>query len=239
MKTSFSTDIHEKFKKYFSIKESPSPTDSELFEKTIKYIPSIKWIPGIRFIWVGNSTSMFASKETSDIDLFIITSPKRMWLVRILSTLIFQLLAVRKTAKHHEKRFCLSFFTTIDGMNFESFAIKNDVYLYFRIVYLKPILDFDNTFEKFIESQSWADLWEYKNFIEKNKSFISFSGKSFWDSCKILDWIDTWLEKIFLPKTMKHLKQLGSPYGIVINKDILKFHDDDKRIEIKKELIWE
>jgi len=97
-------------------------------------------------------------------------------------------------------------------MNFKDFALENDIYLYFWIVYLKPILDFDNTFQTFINSQSWADFKDYKNLIEENKSFIKFSGKSFADKCKILDLIDKILEKIFLPKTLKHYKKLAKPY---------------------------
>lgn len=233
---SFSQKDHEIFKNYFHIKNSPSQTDKELFEKTYKYVPYIKWIPGIQFIWVGNSTSMFASNEESDIDLFIITSPNRMWLVRILSTLIFQIFWIRKTSKHHEKRFCLSFFATTKTMDFQSFAIENDIYLYFWIIYLKPILDFDDTFDSFLKNQSWANLSEYESIIQENKKFIQFSGKSFWNNSKIFDIIDTFLEKIFLPKTLKSYEKLGKPYGIIIHKNMLKFHDNDRRKDIRKEL---
>ncbi|HBA45044.1 TPA: hypothetical protein DCZ31_03635 [Patescibacteria group bacterium] len=37
-------------------------------------------------------------------------------------------------------------------MNFSSFAIKNDVYLYFWIYYLKPIINKDLTYENFIKA---------------------------------------------------------------------------------------
>lgn len=233
----FNKEIHNKFINYFNIAKTPSEIDRVLFDKTYKYIPYIKWIPWIKFIAVGNSTSMFASKETSDIDLFIITSKNRMWFVRIFVTIIFSLLWVRKTNKFHEKRFCLSFFTTTEWMNFNNFTLENDVYLYFRIVYLKPILDYDDTFKNFINSQSWAGFSEYKELIEKNKSFIKFSWKSFWDKCKILDLIDNLLQKIFLSKTLKHYENLWKPYWIVINKNMLKFHDNDRRIQIKKDLL--
>jgi len=46
----FSQELHQKFKNHFNIKENPSKTDKELFNKTYKYIPYIKWIPGIKFI---------------------------------------------------------------------------------------------------------------------------------------------------------------------------------------------
>ncbi|MGE4444089.1 MAG: hypothetical protein AB7E37_03805 [Candidatus Altimarinota bacterium] len=236
MKQTFSQEAHEKFKSNFHIKSTPSQTDKELFEKTYKYIPYIKWIPGIQFIGVGNSTSMFASNKESDIDLFIITAEKRMWFVRILSTFIFQILGVRKTGKYHEKRFCLSFFATTKEMNFQNFALENDIYLYFWIIYLKPILDFDNTYTNFLKSQSWCDIQNFENIITENKNFIKYSGKSFGNNSKILDIINTILEKIFLPKTLKSYLKLNKPYGIIISENMLKFHDNDRRKEIKKEL---
>ncbi len=233
----FSQELHKKFINHFNIKENPSETDKELFSKAYKYIPYIKWIPWVKFIWVWNSTSMFASNKESDIDLFIITSQNRMWLVRILVTIIFQVLWVRKTDKFHAKRFCLSFFTTTAWMDFKNFAIENDIYLYFRIIYLKPILDFDNTFQNFISSQTWAEFSEYNDLIKENKKFIKFTWESFWDNCKIFYLIDKVLEKIFLPKTLKHYEKLAKPYWIIINKNMLKFHDFDKRKQIKKELL--
>lgn len=233
----FNNDFHNKFKKYFKIKELPWKNDKELFEKTYTYINYIKWIPWIKFIWVWNSTSMFASKETSDIDLFIITTENRLWFVRILITFIFQLLWVRKNAKNHEKRFCLSFFSTLSWMNFKTFALEKDIYLYFRIVYLKPILNYDNTFEKFISSQDWADFSMYENEIQKNKNFIQFSWNSFWNNCKFFDVIDKLFKKIFLPKTIKNFEKLNKPYWIIINDNLLKFHDNDQRKEIKNKLL--
>jgi hypothetical protein len=61
-------------------------------------------------------------------------------------------------------------------MDFYKFALKNDIYLYFWIVYMKPILDYNNTYQKFLdENSSWADLFEYKDIIENNKNYIYYS----------------------------------------------------------------
>jgi hypothetical protein len=64
-------------------------------------------------------------------------------------------------------------------MNFSDFAVENDIYLYFWIVYLKPILNFDNTFENFISvNRSWADFLEFEEIIESNKKYIKYDGTS-------------------------------------------------------------
>ncbi|MBT3726678.1 hypothetical protein HOG21_03090 [bacterium] len=45
--------------------------------------------------------------------------------------------------------------------------------MYFWIIYFKPIIDYNNTYDLFIEkNSSWADFSEYSNIIENNKNFI-------------------------------------------------------------------
>lgn len=175
MKQTFSLQEHKKFKNYFHIKNNLSEIDKAFLEKTKKYTRFIKWIPGLKMITVGNSISMNAGTPESDIDLFIVTSPDTMWINRIVITFIFSILWVRKTDKKHAGMFCLSFFATTEWMNFKNWKIENDIYLYFWIVYLKPILSYENTYEKFLQANnSWADFSFYQDIIENNKTFIAY-----------------------------------------------------------------
>jgi len=168
---------HTKFKNYFKIKKNSSDIENAYYKRTEKYLLYIKWIPGLKMIWIWNSISMNCATENSDIDLFIVSSPNMMWLNRLLITIIFQLLWVRKTAKKHANRFCLSFFATTDGLDFRNWKIKDDIYLYFRIIYFKPILDFDHTYDLFIhKNSSWADFSDYEDMIKENKRYIKYKN---------------------------------------------------------------
>lgn len=53
----------------------------------------------------------------------------------------------------------------------------------------------------------------------------------------ILSLLNEILKSIFLPKTLKHYEKIGKPYGIIIRDDMLKFHNNDIRKQIKKELL--
>lgn len=171
----FSQKEHEKFKKYFHIKDNLSEIDRAFLEKTKKYTHYIKWIPGIKMVAVWNSISMNAGTPESDIDLFIVTNKDTMWINRIVITFIFSILWVRKTDKKHAGMFCLSFFATTEWMNFKNWKIQDDIYLYFWIVYLKPILNYDNTYEHFLQINStWADFSLYQDIIKYNKTFITY-----------------------------------------------------------------
>lgn len=236
----FTKNLHIKFAKYLNFKDKAWKYEKKYIEKTKKYIKYIKWIPGLRMIWIWNSISMNWASKDSDIDLYIVTTKNSMWFVRITITFIFQILWVRKNSKKHAWRFCLSFFSTTKWMDFSNFKIENDIYLYFWVIYFKPILDYNNTYKKFIEINSkWANFSNYKDIIEKNKIYISYSKNNYSKTEKtnsILKCINNLLKRIFLPKALKSYKKLGKPFWVIINKNMLKFHDKDIRKKIKEEL---
>jgi hypothetical protein len=236
MKQSFSKKQHDVFKKYANIQNNPWEWDIKYLNKSKKYLKYVKWIPWLYMIWVGNSIAMNNGKKSSDIDLYVVTSEQSIWFVRILLTFIFQLLWVRKTIKRHEGRFCLSFFSTKKWMNFSNFALKNDIYLFFWIVYFKPILNYNNTYEKFLKvNTSWADLSEYQDIIDNNKKHISFSWNRKKEIWKSLQLINKFLKTIFLKKTMKTFENLWKPFWIIINDNMLKFHNNDVRKKCREE----
>lgn len=223
-----------KFKILQDIKDYPWDLEENLIEKTIKYLKYIKWIPWLKMIAIWNSIAMNSAKNTSDIDLFIVASKRRLWLVRIFVTFIFHVLWVRKVQNKHKSRFCLSFFCTTDAMNLEKIAIKNDIYLYFWMIYLKPILNYDTTWETFInENKKWCDFDNYNSIIENNKKYIFYKKNTIKYNCKLLNSFEKILKSIFLPKTKKSFIKLWKPFWVIINDNMLKFHDKDKREKIR------
>lgn len=79
------------FDKTLRVKSEPNALEKELFVRSQKYIGKLTWIPGIEMIAVVNSLSMYATHKDSDIDLFIVTKPCALWLVRFCVTCIFWL----------------------------------------------------------------------------------------------------------------------------------------------------
>lgn len=254
MKENFNKQYYQKFINYFNIKNKPSEIELDFYKKTEKYIKYIKWIPWLKMIWIWNSISMNCANKGSDIDLLIVSSNNSMWLNRILITLIFQLLWVRKDKKNHAWRFCLSFFCTLDWLDFSLWKLENDIYLYFWILYFKPILNYNNTYETFLEKNNWADFSDYENIIKENKKYIKITSPQpshlkereqkqyvasfFHKGKRIQVWgLNSLLKKIFLPKTLKHYNSIWKPYWIIINNNMLKFHNWDIRQKIKEELV--
>lgn len=236
------------FKKVLKIQENPSSYELKLFQKIQKYIKFISWIPSLKMVAICNSLSMYATKNTwSDIDLFIVTTKNRLWITRIIITFIFQVFGVRRHGNKIKNRFCLSFFITEEAMDFSHFAIENDIYLYFWIYYLKPIYNKNYTYENFVKANEkmWINeenlhidnlrfLIKSKNYKIWHKKKENFISKLF---IKITDLIEIIIKKILLPRTIKKSQNLKNNSWIIIENNILKFHDNDKRLEIRDKII--
>ncbi len=225
------TDI-KKLEKHLWVRKTLSSHEKQLWKKTMQYSSLFSKIPGILCVCVWNSLAMNASHTNSDIDLFIITKKKRIWTARILLTIILTLLWQRKTVTKHAWRFCLSFFITENALNLEEIAIKDDIYLAYWTQTLVPIVDKGGVFEKFqkinltsLSTLSWQERWNHNkqiwNIPSPNRESI------------LWNLFEKFLKTIFLPRTKKSFQKLWKPFWVIISDDMLKFHDKDKRKEIR------
>ncbi len=237
MKQFFDKQDLEKLKNNLKLKNNESNIEKELYNRSYKYLKYIKFLPWLLMVWIWNSIAMNWATKDSDIDLFIVTTKNTMWLNRIIITFIFSILWVRKTEKKHAKMFCLSFFATSDGLDFNDWKIENDIYLYYWILTFKPIINYNKTYEKFIFlNEKWTSLDKYKEKIEENKKYIYYSWNKNINN-KFLWFFDNIIKKIFIKKTYKTYNKIWKPYWIIINNNLLKFHNNDIRKKIKKEIL--
>jgi hypothetical protein len=224
----------EKFKSIIPVSDTPWKIDYKWLNKAENTIWLTSKVPWIKMIGVWNSVAMNYSSQNSDIDLFIVTEKNRMRFVRVILTLIFTLFALRKTKNKHSGKFCLSFFATENWLDFKDILIEDDVYMYFWILYFKPIFVSWAVYDDFINTNRFSfDFSDYENILKESKSHIKFYQKPkksahFW-------WKIDKICKFFLEKkTLKTYENLWKPYWITISDDILKFHNNDKRKEIRQ-----
>jgi len=192
------------------------------------------WLfPQILLVALCNSRAMWEADDNSDIDLFIITQQWRLWIGRFLVTLISSLLGVRRQNTHGlikwsaeyikktKEKFCLSFFITEDAMNFNTIRIENDIYLDIWVQTLVPLINKNNTLERF-----WAaNGWEKSSIIYS--SLFPFEGLRLKDIRHSI--IEKVIKKIWLPHTLKTYEKLWKPWWVIISDTMLKFHDNDQR----------
>lgn len=228
----------QKLKDYLNIQPKSWDNEIRLLKKAQSYIWLFKLCPGIQMVAIWNSIAMNHAHRKSDIDLFIVTEKKRMWYVRIFLTFVFFILWERKTQKSHAGRFCLSFFMTDEDLSLENIALEKDIYIYWRILTLKPIIDNHSTYEKFIVTNSkWCNFSWYDDIIKENKKFITYTWWTWGTNWKFLDMKNWGYKKIFLWKTLRSYERLWKPEWVIINEHMLKFHDQDKRKKIRDILL--
>lgn len=206
-----------------------SDVEKKYFLKAQKHIRNLRLIPWLRYIAVWNSIAMKSSHENSDIDLFVVTEKNRLWLVRICMTLYFFIIWLRKTSSKHAGTFCLSFFVNIDALDFSGIAIKDDIYLFYRLLTLKPILDYNDTQQKIRDANTWANFNDFSEYREGAKMYTSITGRKKQGSSIFYNYLDTILKNIFIRKTWQSYEKLWKPFWVIINDNMLKFHDNDKR----------
>lgn len=223
------------------------------YKKLLKIAKILATIPFVKLIAVANGLSYSNSKEEDDIDLFIITTKNRIWLVRFFSILILKIFRARPKPLDKKDKICLNFFITEESLNLKKIMLpeKNDlpdIYFIYWLAQLYPIYD-NEIWQKFIKANLW--IKEYlPNYFPKEptlerkiilKQFYLFLKKIF-EKIHIKKFNSLsekfyrWLQLKIMPK---HLKEMANQTtSVIINDQILKFHDKDKR-EIYRQKFYE
>lgn len=227
-----------KLESVLGVKKSPSSQERELFKKTQDFVSFIRWIPGLRMVAVSNSLAMYATHPDSDIDLFIITAPRRLWIVRTLILGIATVLWVRTKPWDEAGKFCFPFFMTQRNLSLQSIALENDAYLAYWIATLKPISSSFDTYSRFLRMNEWIGMSVNK---EANQQYLLRTRDSDFGNVFILrtlfDLTDRLLRKISRWSIDRRVRALKKTDGIVVSDDMLKLHYNDRRGEVRGRII--
>lgn len=144
-----------------------------------KIIKKLSLIPTIKFIGITGSVASDNAKRGDDIDLFIITRQKRLWLTRFFITIILEILRVRRRPRDKDvsDKICPNLY--VDEARLDIFSEQKNLFLAYEIMQLKPILNRNRTYEKFILANSWVKdfLLNFKPNFKSN--FVYIDKRSF------------------------------------------------------------
>ncbi len=195
----------------------------------------LRFVPGVRMVAVCNN---FYYTDESDVDLFIVTEQGKMWTVRFWSTILLDFFHLRAKGKKTADRVCLSFYASDDSLNLESIALPDgDPYLYYWLAFLDPVFD-DGVSYIFWSNNEWIkkympNFWPTKT--NKEKLVQDSKLSVFFRRLGVLvfgGWLEVLAKKVQFPKVSKRF----SGPGVVINDSMLKFHENDRRVEFRERL---
>ncbi|MBI2638398.1 hypothetical protein HYW83_02300 [Candidatus Peregrinibacteria bacterium] len=215
----------------------------KLWKRVERFGPLFALCPFVRMASVCNTLAYNNVDEGSDIDLFVVTTPDCMNTARFFMKLLTQIFGVRA---HHDKvagRFCQSFFVTEKTMNLALLAHDFDPHLAYFVLTMKPLFGI-KTYRKFLEeNEEWAGKYFKRSLTPQTEHMkkYHFAGAFQWMSEKILNLFgavsEAFFAKFLEKRDFAHEKKFPKSGGIVMRKDIFKFHEHDPREEIAKEFL--
>ena len=214
----------------------------KFWTRTKLYGTYMKKVPFVEMIAVCNNLAYDNPSEQSDIDLFIVVKPGRMWLARFIITIILHFYGVRRYGDKVAGRFCLSFFVTDEKLKMAQFELKpEDPYLAYWTKNLRPIYG-ESVYQKFREqNEAWLEGYGLR-FDESYKRHMYHEqgggGKRFWQwllGGAIGDLFENLLKHTLKKRTLRRMSELGPEASVIVSDDILKFHNHDKRQEFLKD----
>ncbi len=123
----------------------------------LKIIKKLTFIPTLKFVGISGALSMKNSEENDDIDLFVITEEKTVWITRLMLIFILKILRVYRGREDRniKNKICLNMIT--DDKNFVFLEKDINLYTAHEIAQLIPVFDKKNTYNKFIKLNKWVN----------------------------------------------------------------------------------
>jgi len=197
--------------------------------------------PFVEMIAVSNSLSYDNARDDSDIDLFIITSDRKIWTARFFSAAFLKIFHLRPNAYNKKNKICLNFFVTANALNLRQLKENNDIYFIYWLHQLTPIYDAADLFSRFCQANSWI-----KNYIQAHDfnrinyqrrikaGVISRVVKKIFQIMLIFNFWEILFRSLQMKKMPDFIKNsMNKSTNVVVNESTLKFHDQDRRAEFR------
>lgn len=211
----------------------------------------LRCVPFLRAVFLCNNVGMETADEDSDIDIFIIVKDGRIWLTRFFATLVLSLFGLRRTRKKISNRICLSFYLSDKFLNLRSLRIVDpDIYLIYWLANLTPLYDPNNLEQKIFAANAWVKDY-LKSYGSESRFSSTLAIADSWSSKKFKQiWEKMWqgqygniienqareVQKAKMKFNVKSLEKYQDS-RVVINDQMLKFHENDRRRDYQKK--WE
>lgn len=212
------------------------------YKRALWFVKIARFFPFIKMVAICNDLGYSNAPQKSDIDLFIITSRKKIWTARFFITGFLKIFKLRP-GETKNNAICPSFFVDEDNLNLEKLTLKNkqgeidDPHFVYWINQMTPIWNRNQTYEKFRQANQWVkkflpNIYDYKVSNRRNKTLSRSCGRIF--EKLFSDYFENLAKKIQLKILPKDIKMRANQNtNIVITDGILKFHIKDTRAEIR------
>jgi predicted nucleotidyltransferase len=126
------------------------------------YLKILSFFPQIKLIGFSGSLAMMNADKDDDIDLFIITAKNRLFTGRFVAIILAKILGIHRFYNKRYKlhvtcypdKVCLNLFFDESDLAVPDF--KRNEYVAHEILQMKPIVNKDSVYERFLAANSWV-----------------------------------------------------------------------------------
>ncbi len=198
----------------------------------------LSWFPFIKCICISGSLSKLYMDDHSDIDYFIIANKRRLWLTKLLMSVIVETLELLGLRKY----FCPNYIITENNLSISD----RNVYTAMEIITLIPLYN-EAEYDRFLEANHW--IKEYFPFYKKNTLVNCYPSRltlfNHFFSGKFFTWLDTSAFKFYKNRfagKVRNGKIIAFDNDMVITENDFKLHLSGHRKRIlqkHQQNIWE
>ena len=188
----------------------------------------LKKIAFVKMVAITGSLSMFNAKDSSDVDLMVITRKGRLWTTRLLSIVLLTLygMKIRRWGDKNEKnKICINMWIDESSLTWA----KNDrnFYTAHEIAQIIPLFGREKIYQMFLNKNSWLkEYWPNSVKIEKMKKFRKY---------KKLNIVEKTIEKLSFNLQKFYMKKKRTREVITSKKAF--FHPIDRSKDVNSHLM--
>ena|SRR5436190_8134660 len=133
----------------------------------------LKYIPTVQCIGLSGSLAMHNAKETDDIDFFVITRARTLWITRFFILLALSLFGIRRKKFDHQtnNKVCVNMLVDENCLTLP----KQNLYTAHEVIQMKPLVIKNNMYQNFLQANKWVKEF-LPNGIETHPSVPSPGG---------------------------------------------------------------
>jgi hypothetical protein len=203
------------------------------FQRALKAAWWFAQLPWIKLVCLANQIGAHNLRAEGDLDFFIVTSPKRLWLSRLILAGVLKILNLRPSEAKTCDTLCLSFWVDANHLALDNFRLAADPYFRYWLACLIPLYDCDWTYERLIAANGWLTQelpnWQPPQVLPRRSLAAGPAKSKTWPLVARLENLaKNWQLKI-MPANLKTLANQDT--RVVINDGVLKLHPIDRRQE--------
>lgn len=201
----------------------------------------VAMMPYVRLVAVSNSLAWDNVHVDSDLDFFLVAEGGHMWTARGWATLALALLRRRPRLGHTRDTVCLNFWT-VPGTPLRRVRLTEDIYFSYWLASLRPLYDAGGVRRRLSEANRWLDLSvpvpygchprsDHAARLPRGCAWV----KRALEALQRFGWQERAFERLqraVMPRVIRH-KEIEPSTHVLLGRDMLKFHTNDRRAEIR------